>query len=288
MVDSTPKSRVRNEFVATHYRQLAELGKAWHKSYAQATPFPNISAEDFFDEKTLEKVLDEFPDLAGEDSLIHNNPRELKYAGKGEKSFGPETRKFMHFLNSEPFLEFLQNLTGIEEKLLPDPYFSGGGLHEIKKGGLLKLHADFNKNPLTGLDRRINVLVYLNKEWKEEYGGHFELWDKDMKQCVHKILPLFNTMAIFSTTDFSYHGHPDPLNCPPDRSRKSLALYYFTNGRPAQEINPALGEHMTIFKARSGSKNDHEAISIPEPINWKAIAKDFLPPIIVRKLTKIK
>ena len=76
----------------------------------------------------------------------------------------------------------------------------GAGQHEIKPGGLLKIHADFNKHNISGLDRRLNVLVYLNKDWKEEYGGHFELWDKDMKHCVKKILPTFNTMAIFSTT----------------------------------------------------------------------------------------
>ena len=74
----------------------------------------------------------------------------------------------MHFLNSAPFLEFIQSSTGIDEKLLGDPYFIGGGLHEIKRGGVLKIHADFNKHKLTGLDRRVNVLIYLNKEWNEK------------------------------------------------------------------------------------------------------------------------
>ncbi len=286
MVKTASEKAIRNEYVSAQFRQLTELGKAWYQNYVSAPPFPNMAIENFFDEEILGKVLAEFPDLAAEDSVLHNNRRELKYAGKGEKSFGPETRKFMHYLNSEPFLEFLQNITGIEEKLIGDPYFGGGGLHEIKRGGLLKVHADFNKNPFTHLDRRINVLVYLNKHWKDEYGGHFELWDKDMKDCVTKIIPAFNTMAIFSTTDFSYHGHPDPLNCPPDRSRKSLALYYYTNGRPAHEINHELGEHMTLFKARSGNDQDREAIATPEPLNWKAIAKDFVPPIIARKFKK--
>lgn len=102
----------------------------------------------------------------------------------------------MHFLNSEPFLEFLQILTGIKEPLIGDPYFIGGGQHEIKKGGLLKVPADFNKHQKLDLDRRINLLVYLNKEWKEEYGGNFELWNKDMSKC-KKNLPLFNRIAIF-------------------------------------------------------------------------------------------
>jgi hypothetical protein len=119
----------------------------------------------------------------------------------------------MHFLNSQPFLEFLCILTGINT-LLPDPYFEGGGAHQIMPGGHLKIHADFNKHILTNLDRRLNVLIYLNKDWEESWGGHLEFWDKELKSPVKKILPIFNRMAIFTTTSTSYHGHPDPLKCP--------------------------------------------------------------------------
>ncbi len=263
-----------------------KFGAGYQNAYKENPPFPNIFFENFFDNNMLSKVLDEFPDLSGEDVIVHNNPREKKFAGKGEKSFGPETRSLMHFLNSEPFLVFLQHLTGIKEKLIGDPYYGGGGLHEIKQGGLLKIHADFNKNPFTGLDRRINVLVYLNKDWDESFGGQFELWSKDMRTCVKKILPLYNTMAIFSTTDYSYHGHPDPLTCPEDRSRKSLALYYYTNGRPAHEINPNLGEHTTLFKARAGEINDMQALRSKDLTNWRAMLRDFIPPVLVKALKK--
>lgn len=203
--------------------------------------------------------MSEFPDLSNAHSREFKNRKEVKFAGYGEQSFGPNTKIFMHFLNSEPFLNFLQILTGIKETLICDPYFSGGGQHEIKKGGFLKVHADFNKHPKLGLDRRINVLVYLNKDWNESYGGHFELWDEEMKNCVKKIPPTFNTMAIFSTTDFSYHGHPDPLNCPSNMSRKSLALYYYSNGRPKNEINDGLENHSTIFKERLNGDADRKA-----------------------------
>ena len=128
------------------------------------------------------------------------------------------------------FLNFLQNITSIKEKLIADKELNGGGMHEIKKGGLLKIHSDFNKHPNLKLDRRLNVLIYLNKNWKEEYGGHLEFWDKEMKCCKTKILPIFNRMVIFSTTDFSNHGHPDPLNCPDLMSRKSIATYYYSDG----------------------------------------------------------
>jgi len=266
-----------NSFINTAYQDLAAVAAARREVYANGNPFPHLSFPDFFNPGMLNQVLAEFPDLAALDTIRYNNPNEKKFASRGEKGMGPHTLAFIHFLNSAPFLEFLQTLTSIEETLLGDPYLIGGGLHEIKRGGLLKVHADFNKHTHTGLDRRLNVLVYLNKDWKEEYGGHFELWDRNMERSVQKVLPTFNTLALFSTTDYSYHGHPDPLNCPEDRSRKSIALYYYTNGRPAKEINPDLLEHSTLFKARKG----HEAEVVGEANNWKQTIKQFIPPILV-------
>ena len=271
-----------NSFLNTAYQDLQAVAAARREAYAKGNPFPHLSFPDFFNPLMLEEVLAEFPDLAALDTIRYNNPNEKKFASKGETGMGPKTLAFIHFLNSAPFLEFLQALTSIEETLLGDPYLIGGGLHEIKKGGLLKVHADFNKHNRTGLDRRLNVLVYLNKEWKEEYGGYFELWDRNMEKAVQKVLPTFNTLALFSTTDYSYHGHPDPLNCPEDRSRKSIALYYYTNGRPAAEINPALLEHSTLFKARKG----HETEVVAEAKNWKQTLKQFIPPILVDLIKK--
>lgn len=238
------------------YQDFKKVALDYKKQYAKANPFPNIFFKNFFNPEILEKVLSEFPDLSKENAIKFDKPKEIKLTSKGEHNFGKVTKEFMHYLNSQPFLVFLQNLTNIDEIILSDPYFEGGGLHEIKRGGLLKIHSDFNIHPQTNLDRRINVLIYLNKNWKEEYGGNFELWDKNMEKCVTKILPEFNTLAIFSTTDFSYHGHPNPLTCPPDRSRKSLALYYYTNGRPQSEINPKIGKHNTLFKKRKDNQED--------------------------------
>jgi len=162
----------------------------------------------------------------------------------------------VHYLNSQPFLEFLQELSGIEEVLMPDPYFEGGGYHEIKPGGFLKLHVDFHMHKRLGLSRRLNLLIYLNEDWEEHFGGHFELWEKDMSKSVVKILPIFNRIAIFSTTGDSWHGHPDKLTCPEDRSRKSIALYYYTNGRPESELDSASKKRITTtFKERKGVDN---------------------------------
>lgn len=233
---------------------LQDLGTQLASKYQTNEPYPSIYIDDFFDENILEKVLEEFPKVDQlKDKIYYANPNEDKYATKGEYSFGPQTKKLVHFLNSQPFLEFLQKITGIEETLIPDPYFEGGGFHEIKPGGFLKVHVDFHKNKKLQLSRRVNFLVYLNKDWEEEYGGHLELWEKDMSQCVSKILPKFNRAAMFSTTGDSWHGHPNPLSCPEGKSRKSLALYYYTNGRPEEELNKSQRNRITTtFSNRKG------------------------------------
>lgn len=103
---------------------------------------------------------------------------------------------------------------------------------QIKPGGHLDVQAEFNYHPKLKLDRRNNVLVYTNKDWKGAYGGRFELWNKEMTAAEQKISPFFNRCAIFSTTSTSYHGNPAPLSCPPDRTRKSLDAYNYSVGRP--------------------------------------------------------
>ena len=218
--------------------------------YQNNTPFPNIHFNDFFNPEYLREVLKEFPELKkSKEGIKFSDVNQKKHESKGESLMGEKTKELVHFLNSEPFLNILSGLTGIED-LLPDPTLSGGGYHEILSGGFLKVHADFNIHPKYKLDRRINLLIYLNEDWKKEYGGEFELWDSSMTKCITKIEPLFNTIAIFSTTSTSYHGHPNPLNCPPNRSRKSIALYYYTNGRPEGEKLKYFESHSTIFKAR--------------------------------------
>jgi hypothetical protein len=269
-------------FLNPKFANLKEVAARYKDIYQGNDPFPNISFEKFFDEDMLDGVINEFEDLDKGATLKYDTPNEVKLASKGETRFGDKTKAFVHYLNSEPFLEFLQELTGIDETLMPDPYLEGAGYHQTKAGGFLKIHADFNKHKLTKLDRRLNVLVYLNKDWKDEYGGHFEMWDTEMTHCVKKVRPDFGTMALFSTTDFSYHGLPNPLTCPPDRSRKSIALYYFSNGRPASEVHAGLEDHTTLFKVRKGDTVDAEMLKFNKKQGAKEFLKDLTPPILFR------
>lgn len=260
---------------------LKKLAVKYREDYQQAKPFPHIVIDNFLPEFVLDKILTEFPKAGDIDWQKFENKAERKLANKHEKYMGDNTRSLLYQFNSSTFIEFLENITGIEG-IIPDPHFEGGGLHQIERGGYLKMHVDFNRNNKLHLDRRLNLLLYLNKDWKEEYGGYLELWDKEITQCEKKILPVFNRLVIFTTTDFSYHGHPEPLTCPEGWTRKSLALYYYTNGRPAEEISGK--EHYTIFQARPGEDLQEKTSGIKA----KTILKKLIPPIIIEGLNTLK
>ncbi len=215
-----------------------------HARYANAEPFPHIVLDGLFDDDVLDAVLREFPDRKAMKWREFDTATEKKLGYFHESSSISKTvRDFLNEMNSFEMLLWLEALTGIEG-LIPDPYFGGGGLHQIEAGGFLKVHADFNVHPKLKLDRRLNLLVYLNKDWRDEYGGHLELWDRDGMSCRTKILPLFNRTVIFSTSDTSFHGHPHPLTPPAGESRKSVSLYYYTAGRPEAERS---APHDTLF-----------------------------------------
>jgi hypothetical protein len=254
------------------YERLDGIAKSKAEAYASAQPYPHVAIDGLFDDWVLEKILSEFPSPRAKNWIAHDIPQEIKLQSKFERDIPLFTRHFLYALNSGAFLKFLEKLTGIEN-LIGDPHFEGGGLHQIVSGGKLAIHADFNKHTCFGLDRRLNMLVYLNKNWKDEYGGHFELWDSNMSQMVSKVAPVFNRVVVFTTSRYSYHGHPNPLSCPPDVTRKSLALYYYTNGGVGVRDEESFGRHSTLFKARPGERFKSEA---------KQIARDLTPPLLWR------
>jgi Rps23 Pro-64 3,4-dihydroxylase Tpa1-like proline 4-hydroxylase len=262
---------------------LKDLAFAHREEYSKNQPFPHIVIDNFLPPNILEAVLDEFPKPGSIDWQSFQTAAEKKLASKHEQQMGDATRTLLYQFNSSTFITFLEILTGIDG-IIPDPHFEGGGLHQIERGGFLKMHVDFNRHAKLNLDRRLNLLVYLNQDWKEEYGGYLELWDQNMTQCAKKILPIFNRCVVFTTTDFSYHGHPEPLTCPEDRTRKSLALYYYTNGRPAEEL-AGHKQHSTIFMARPEDSFDPEELSSS---SFKTVLKKFIPPILIDARNALK
>jgi Rps23 Pro-64 3,4-dihydroxylase Tpa1-like proline 4-hydroxylase len=225
------------------------------EEFRQAYPFPHIVIDNLFDDTMLFHVAEAF--YLAEDQRWHRfaDPhRETKLASTSEMHLPLVIQQFIRELNAEQFLTKLSALTDIPG-LIPDPYLLGAGMHMIVPGGKLAVHADFNKHPIMNVDRRLNLLVYLNQDWHESYGGHLELWDRSMQTCAQRILPVFNRTVLFLTDDFSFHGHPEPLLCPAHRARKSIAMYYYTNGRPAHELR-APGEHNTLFQDRPQDRQE--------------------------------
>ena len=222
---------------------LKRIVKHKGQDYREASPFPNIVLDNFVDGGILRRVAHEVSAMDRSDWYRSATPRERKLSTEDESVFGPFTRRVFTAMNSGLFVTFLENLTGIDG-LIADPHLRGGGVHEIERGGLLGVHADFNFYRRMHVWRRLNVILYLNTEWNEEWGGHLELWEADGKTCAKRIAPIFNRAVIFDTSGRSYHGHPHPLSCPEGQSRKSLALYYYTVDYPyPDDLTP----HKTVF-----------------------------------------
>jgi Rps23 Pro-64 3,4-dihydroxylase Tpa1-like proline 4-hydroxylase len=237
-------------YLALDPRECRELGRSLSSSYQSAEPFPHIVIDDFFNAELLRRVLAEFPSSENK-AFFDRDQERLKFQYSPQEISSGFTRNLFAELNSQAFLGFLEELTGIQG-LVSDPYFEGGGLHETKRGGHLGVHADFNIHGRLKLERRLNLLVYLNEDWEPGYGGALELWDKEMKECVVRVEPVLGRAVIFNTALDSFHGHPDPLSCPPERSRRSIATYYYS---AAEHGIAALPQRTTNFQPRPGSSD---------------------------------
>ncbi len=190
-------------------QKLKQLSTKYRKTYASAQPFPHIAIDDIFPVSILQRVIAEHPESSlGTDGCIpgsmcfKKSTQNKKSAVDNEEKMGTYTRILFSFLKSSIFTNFLQDISGIND-LIPDPHFRGSGLHFTSTGGNLDIHADFNKYRAYNLDRRVNIFIYLNEDWPEEYGGHLELWSKDMKSCYQRIKPKLGRFVVFSSTDFS-------------------------------------------------------------------------------------
>ena len=253
------------------------LGELLAEDYQRADPFPHIVIDGVLPAPLIDKLKANFP----VERLASDHVFEIGYAGHFKRQVMPEdcngyARAFFHFMNSRPVLQFLEGLTGIEA-LLPDPYFSGGGFHETARGGKLGVHADFRINDQLHVQRRLNLLIYLNETWKDEWKGQLELWDKSMSECRARVSPVWNRCVVFSTDADTWHGHPDELQTPDGVTRRSIALYYYTASRNVYNEVPNLS---TIYQARP---DDTKSIkSEARRLKADEYFRDWAPPIFVR------
>jgi Rps23 Pro-64 3,4-dihydroxylase Tpa1-like proline 4-hydroxylase len=238
------------------YEKWTSLLPMLKAQYASARPFAHIVLDDLITTDLAKEAHDRFPKPDSGEWIQYKHINEQKL-GKRDRATIPDVHlAIIDELNSRRFVEWLSELTGIKN-LIADPSLEGGGLHQIERGGFLNIHADFTAHQhQKNWARRVNVLLYLNESWKEEYGGYLELWRRDMSQCEKKIRPTFNRCVIFNTDSDSFHGHPHPLNTPPNITRKSIALYYFTEETSIPKArattyralpNDSFGKQLAIF-----------------------------------------
>ena len=227
-------------------KTAADIGKSFASQYQSGEPFHFIGIDNFLPISILNKVRDEAMSQYVPPAENSSRQEHLK------ASYNPDTlplytRAVFNVLNSKSFLRFLEEMTGIPN-LIPDPYFNGAGIHRTENGGHLGIHADFNHHKQMNLERRLNILIYLNPDWQSEYGGSFEVWTEDMKRKVAEFTPIMNRMCCFSTSSTSMHGNPEPVNHPDGKPRLSIAMYYYTATWTESHV-----AHSTLFRVRPGS-----------------------------------
>ncbi|WP_027003009.1 2OG-Fe(II) oxygenase [Hugenholtzia roseola] len=231
---------------------LKSRTEAIKADYQSKKPFRYVMFENFFEAEVAELVHQNYPTIA---DGLWDGTTYLDQKNKFQKTdfeAGSVMHQLFTELNSKPFLNWIQEISEIEEELIGDEQLFGGGLHQSINGAFLNVHVDYNIHPKTQFHRRLNVLVYMNKDWKDEYEGHLELWDLtgEKKVLLGKYAPSFNRCVIFETNEISFHGHPKPLKTPQGINRKSIATYYYTKERPAHEIAEG---HNTIYVNTEGA-----------------------------------
>ncbi|MDD1528210.1 hypothetical protein C7U92_18965 [Bradyrhizobium sp. WBOS7] len=236
--------------------------------YVAAKPWPHIVVNDAFPERLLDMAAAECTALQ-EARLITTNT-DCLVKQEISDGLGTATQHLLNLVDSARFREFISAVTGVRD-LLCDPTHKFAGIHRTPPGGFTKIHRDFEVHPTTGLFHRVNLLVYLNRDWPEAYGGSLELWPADMSALGCRIFPRFNTMILWETHGATLHGLPDPVTCPPDRMRLSVASYYYTTTRRVA----ASGERrVRYWAARPGEDQaiermcwqDHLRTLIPDPL----------------------
>jgi hypothetical protein len=213
-----------------------------------AAPFPHLLIDNFLEPHFARQVCESFPSFeeARKIGLAFRTVNEkAKVQITDEARFPEPVRELAGLLASDSWRDTVSSIFEIPN-LLADDELLGGGMHQTGPRGRLDVHIDFNYIAERQLYRRLNILVFLNPDWKPEWGGFLELWDRDVQQCHRSFEPVFNRCVIFETSEISYHG-VTAVTCPPGEARKSFAAYYYTRERPEHWSGEA---HSTVFRSR--------------------------------------
>ena len=226
-------------------------------AYRAGDPFPHVVLDGVLTPNAFARAAAEFPAIEDEFWKGYLHVNETKYSNTEPDTWGRTLHDVAQEFCGPRFVSYLERLTGIED-LIPDWSMDGGGLHQTLRGGHLNIHADFTTHHThEHWARRVNILLYLNTEWQEDWGGLLELWDRDMTAAQARVAPAGNRMLVFSTGEDTFHGHPDGLTCPPDVARRSMALYYFTEEAEVRR-------RATNYQARPGESAARKAAIVAD------------------------
>jgi Rps23 Pro-64 3,4-dihydroxylase Tpa1-like proline 4-hydroxylase len=235
-VDASLDDRPMKASLSKQPAELAILARERRGEYLAGSPWPHLVLDDLIDPAVIAAA--EAQEIGrGLELQPHRSYRHVK--AESPEVVGAATKALQDDLDSPPFLEFLEQLTGVPN-LVADPSHFWAGVHVSSAGAFQAVHRDFRKHPVSKLFHRVNVLTYLNSDWESAFGGELELWSSDMTGHVERIAPLAGKMVIFETTPETLHGVPDPVRCPPGRARLSLASYYYSESPGPQHRLPAL------------------------------------------------
>jgi hypothetical protein len=194
------------------------------KEFQFAKPFECVIIDDFLDLEFAEKLYDLFPNNF-ENWYHYENPLEVKYAYDDVNSLPGLLKDYFYHISSTHVLSLISKISGIED-LQCDEYLHGAGLHSHPRHGRLQIHLDYEKHPISGKERRLNLILFMSKDWNDEWNGHNEIWNKELSICERKTSVRFNRAILFKTNDISFHGLSEVIQCPEGTFRKSLAYYF--------------------------------------------------------------
>jgi dTDP-glucose 4,6-dehydratase len=233
--------------------QNDESLKKLNDKFANAEPFEHIIIDNFLNKEYAEEIFNTFPtDITSGNWHKYNNPIEYKFTNDKINSMPLCIKKLFHLLSCEQIIQKIGALSDISN-LEYDPYLHGAGLHIQPKDGKLEMHLDYEKHPHIEKQRRLNIILYMSKGWKNEWNGETQLWDKNLTNCVVKSPVEFNTAIIFKTNEMSWHGVPEPIACPENVLRKTLAYYYVSPVESGPDKNK-IGNDGTGYRTKATFK----------------------------------
>lgn len=230
------------------------------EEFQLAKPFPFLVFDNFVEPETAGKLASEFPQRSDDRLFVYDNPLEVKRALNDWNAYPPMTYFFLQHLNSPEVVEVLSDLVGIQ--LYPDHGLHGGGWHIHGNGGKLNPHLDYSIHPKLGLQRKLNLIIYLSSDWVADWGGHLGFWSNDLEknapdQLVQETAVMFNRAVLFDTTCDSWHGITREVNAPNSQTRNSIAIYYL-----AEPTKDAPSRSRALYAPTEAQKGDKDVLDL--------------------------